>query len=62
MDVDPKQVMRILDFRGIDVRFEDGRLVGRCRDGPMPDDMVRFIQHFKDLIVDELRERERTAA
>ncbi len=54
MSAAPKQIMRILDYRGIDVRLEDGQLVTRCRDGPMPDDMVRFIRHFKDLIVAEL--------
>lgn len=62
MDVDPRQVMRILDYRGIDVRLEDGRLIGRCRDGPMPDDMVRFIQHFKELVIRELSKDEKTAA
>lgn len=62
MDVDPRQVMRILDYHGIDLRLEDGRLVARCRNGPMPDDMIRFIQHFKDLIVTELAKSERSAA
>ncbi len=46
----------------IDLRLEDGRLVGQCRHGPMPDDIVSFIQHFKALIVTELVKRERTAA
>ncbi len=62
MRADPRQVMRILDYRGIDVRLEDGRLIGRSGDGPMPDDMVRFIQYFKALIVAELAKRERSAA
>lgn len=30
--------------------------------GPLPDDMVRFIQRFKNLIIAELDTKERTAA
>lgn len=55
MRADPTQVMRILDFRNVDVWLEDGRLIGRCRDGPMPEDMVQFIQHFKELIIIEVK-------
>lgn len=58
MSADPKQVLRILGSRGIDVRLVNGRLVGRARYGEMPGDMTRFIRHFKDLIVTELVERQ----
>lgn len=61
MTANPKQVMRILDYRGIDVRLERGRLIGKSRTGPMPSDMVRFLQHFKGVITAELAERERVA-
>jgi hypothetical protein len=61
MAANPNQVMRILDYRGINVRLDHGRLIGKSRTGPMPDDLIPFIQHFKDLIVAELVERERLA-
>ena len=61
MSADPRQVLRVLDYRGIDVRMEDGRLIARCRHGPMPDDMIRFVRHFKDLIVTELESRKAAA-
>jgi hypothetical protein len=62
MSADPRQVLRILDYRGIDVRLEHGRLIARCRHGQVPPDMISFIRYFTDLIVNELHERERTAA
>jgi hypothetical protein len=54
MAADPKQVLRILDYRGIDLRLDGDRLIARPRSGQLPDDMARFIRHFKDLIVAEL--------
>ena len=57
MSADPKQVLRILDYRGIDVRVEEGRLVAKSRHGHIPDDMVRFIDHFKEIILAELEAR-----
>jgi hypothetical protein len=62
MVADPKQVLRILDFRGIDVRVEDNRLVAKPRHGEIPDDMIRFIRHYRDLIVNQLHPQERGAA
>lgn len=65
MSADVQQIMRVLEHRGIDVRLVDGRLVGRHRAGNMPGDMERFIRHFKEQIVQELKERaliEETAA
>lgn len=62
MAADPKQVLRILAYRRIRVRLEDGRLIARHESGEIPDDMIQFIRYFKDLIVAELRSRERTAA
>jgi hypothetical protein len=59
MSANIDQVMRVLDYRGIDVRLVAGRLVGRARHGDMPADIVRFVRHFKDLIIAELAERER---
>jgi hypothetical protein len=59
MPANAKQVMRILDYRGISVRLVNGKLVGRANSGVLPDDMARFIRHFKDLIVAELNERQR---
>jgi hypothetical protein len=61
MSANVKQVMRILEYRGVNVRAERGRLIGKSRTGPMPGDMVRFIKHFKDVIIAELAERERLA-
>jgi len=61
MSADPKQVMRILDIRGIDIRLADGQLQARWRHGPMPADMTQFIRHFRALIVAELAEAERLA-
>jgi hypothetical protein len=61
MTANPKQVMRILGYRGIHVRLVDGKLIGRSLAGSMPSDMVRFIKHFKDVITAELAERERLA-
>lgn len=54
MSADPKQVLRILEYRGIDIRVEDGRLVAKSRQGHIPDDMVRFIDYFKEIIVTQL--------
>lgn len=57
MTADPKQVLRILDYRGIDIRVEEGRLVAKSRQGHIPDDMVRFIDRFKEIIVTELEDQ-----
>jgi hypothetical protein len=57
MSADPKQVMRILDYRGIDVRLEDGQMIARCRRGQVPPDMISFIRYFRDLIVAEIEAR-----
>lgn len=61
MAADIRQVMRILDYRGIDVRLEGARLIARPRHGALPDDMRSFIRHFRDRIVAFLQERERLA-
>lgn len=55
MDADPKQVLRIIDCRDIDIRLRDGRLVARARSGQVPPDMISFIRFFKDLIISELQ-------
>ncbi len=57
MTADPQQIKRILDYRGIDVRLDGDRLIARPRSGSIPDDMVRFIRHFKPVIIAELRAR-----
>jgi hypothetical protein len=62
MAADPRQVLRILDYRGIDVRVDDNRLIAKPRQGEIPDDMIRFIRHYRDLIVDQLHSQERGAA
>jgi hypothetical protein len=58
MSADPKQVMRILGHRDIDIRLDsDGQLQARWRHGDqLPADMAAFIQHYKALIVTELAE------
>jgi hypothetical protein len=61
MNTNARQIMRILDYRGIDIRLEQGRLIGKSRIGPMLGDMVRFITHFRPVIIAELEERERLA-
>jgi len=62
MSADPKQVMRILGHRDIDIRLVDGRLEARWRHGPiLPADMVDFIAHYRSLIVAELAEAEQLA-
>lgn len=55
MAADPKQILRILDYRGIDVRLDGDRLIARPRHGSLPPDMTSFIRHFKPLIVRELQ-------
>lgn len=62
MAADPQQVLRILDYRGIDVRAEDGRLIAKPRHGDIPADMIQFIRHFKDLIVAQLQSQDRGVA
>jgi len=64
MAADPRQVLRILGYRGIDIRVVDGRLEARWRHGDrLPADMAQFIQHYKAMIVAELAEdREQEAA
>jgi hypothetical protein len=57
MNADSKQIMRILDFRGIDVRLDGDRLFARPRSGPLSDDMVSVIRHFKSVIIAELDAR-----
>lgn len=54
---DPQRIKRILDYRGIDVRLDGDRLIARPRSGPLSDDMVRFIRHFKSVIIAELGAR-----
>ena len=62
MTADPKQVIRIIGHRGIDIRLVDGQLQARWRHGPiLPTDMVDFIQHYRTLIVAELAEAEQLA-
>jgi hypothetical protein len=56
MSADIRQVLRVIDLRGIDLRVDDGRLVARARSGPVPEDMVRFIGHFKDMLLAELEQ------
>ena len=54
---DPHQVMRIIRWvRGVDVHLEEGQLIGRMKHGgAVPDDMIRFIRHYKPLIVTYLK-------
>lgn len=55
---DPVQVIRILDIRGCAVFLRDGRLMARMvAGGPIPDDMVAVLRHFKPLIVATLEAR-----
>ena len=61
MNADPKQVMRILEIRHVEVRLIGGNLKMRAAEGQMPADMVEFVRHHRALIVAELRERERLA-
>ena len=61
MSADPKQVIRIIGHRGIDIRLVDGQLQARWRHGPMPADMTVFIRHNRPMIVAELTETERLA-
>jgi len=57
MSADPRQVMRILDIRGVDIRLVDGQLEARWRHGDqLPADMVDFIAHYRSMIVAELAE------
>ena len=62
MSADLRQVFRIVDVRGIDLRIVEGRLVARGRDEPIPADMVRFIRHFRGRIVAVLMERDAMAS
>lgn len=85
MGADMDQVLRILRYREIDIRVEDGRLIARSRDvsgadilfdfasgyqeraapenGALPEEMIRFIAHFKDRLVTHiLAETQETAA
>ena len=61
MNADPKQVMRILEIRHVEVRLIGGNLKMRAVEGQMPADMVEFVRHNRALIVAELQERERLA-
>lgn len=61
MSADPRQVLRILELRGIDLRLVAGTLMARARTGTMPADMADFVRHYKPLIVAELQERDRLA-
>ena len=57
MTADPRQVLRILGHRDIDIRIVDGQLEARWRHGDqLPADMVDFIQYFRSMIVAELAE------
>jgi len=58
MAADPQQVFRVLAYRGVEVRLVNGRLAARCRHGPMPEDMRRFVIHFTPLIITELHAQE----
>lgn len=58
---DPQQVLRILDVRGVHVRLNGTRLIGRSIMGSMPPDIAHFVTHNKPLIIAELQERERLA-
>lgn len=42
MNADPKQVMRILEIRHVEVRLIAGNLKMRCTAGPMPTEMTSF--------------------
>ena len=61
MNADPKQVMRILEIRHVEVRLIDGNLKMRAAEGEMPVDMAEFVRHNRALIVTELQESERLA-
>ena len=61
MSADPKQVIRIIGHRGIDIRLVDGQLQARWRHGPMSTDMTACIRHYRPMIVAELAEADRLA-
>ena len=53
MATDPRQILRILDVRGVHVRLNGTRLIGRSITGSMPPDIAHLIAHNKPLIVAE---------
>ncbi len=61
MAADPAQVIRILHFRGIQVKVDGGRLIA----GPpevMTDELRRFIRHNRDLLIAHLKSRRKDVA
>ncbi len=61
MTADVHQVMRILSIRGVMVRLEHGRLLGRSVHGPIPDDMAGLIRYNREPLIVYLAEEDRLA-